>query len=105
MQVQRRTLKVYEITINTVFSLVYVHEFAKVYSAKCILSSNSPKFPSIQYFQVTNIVDNIFNVAHRYRAQHLYGTAVVTLQLDCLQALIIWINYNLPGKANSWLFT
>ena len=39
MQVQRRTL------INTVFSLVHVHEFAKVYSAQCILSSNSPSLP------------------------------------------------------------
>ena len=27
-----------------IYSLVHVHKFAKVYSVKCILSSNSPKF-------------------------------------------------------------
>ena len=46
-----------ESTMNTViliFSIQGNHKFAKVYSAKCILSSNSPKFaakfPSKQYF-------------------------------------------------------
>ena len=56
MQVQRRTLKVYKITINTVFSLVHVHEFAKVYSAKCILSSNSPKFAPAKVSLYTVII-------------------------------------------------
>ena len=40
-------IKIMESTINTVILIFLIHgnhKFAKVYSAKCILSSNSPKF-------------------------------------------------------------
>ena len=62
-------LKITESTINTVILILSVHgnhKFAKVYSAKCILTSNSPKFATakVSLYMVSVLLESGFTDNH-----------------------------------------
>ena len=99
-----------ESTINTVILILSIHgnhKFAKVYSAKCILSSNSPKFATAKvslytvanYYQPSIVAYTMVQPVYRAVSVYYYAWGskyrlIVTWSPIVTMLILIWLIYS-----------